>query len=264
MKNKIYDYLIIIVISLIILAIINFFVFGFNSLDSNIINKKWYHYDFTTGYYDLLIFNNNKIQYNGVNQNKNYESCTTYNYDKKKNTLHLDCGEIIEIYKVNDNSLELKIDDYDKVFFDTYEDSINYEFKNYFGKNIIDYKDEKSQVTEYSLINSDKLISLMKEKGYSKIVFMGDQCTSIDCTLALDIMEKWIIKSSNVYYFDSNNMNNELINTISKTVVGFNKDINYYNGVYPKVLIIKNGKIVDKYDIKCTGFNCNSLYKNEF
>ena len=264
MKNKIYDYIIIVVISLIILAIINFFVFGFNSIDSNITNKKWYHYNFTTGYYDLLEFNKDKITLKSFNTVKNYEKCSVYNYDKKNSALNLNCNEKIEIYKTEKNSLELKIDDYDKIFFDNNEDSINYEFKNYFGKTVIDYKEEKGQVTEYSKINSDKLISLMKEKGYSKIVFMGDKCTTIDCILALDVMEKWVIKSSNVYFFDSNEMSDTIINAISKTMPNFNKDINYYNGIYPKVLIVKNNKIVDSYDIKCSGFNCNSLYKNEF
>ncbi len=264
MKNRRYDYLIIVLISLIILAIINIFVFGFNSLDSDLLNKKWYHYDFTNGYYEVLEFTNDKIQYNSFNSKTNYEKCSTYNYDKKKNTLNLDCGEIIEIYKSTDNSLELNIDDYDKVFFSNSDDSLNYEFKNYYGKSIIDFKDEKSQVTEYSQINSDKLISLAKEKGYSKIVFMGDNCTSIDCILALDIMEKWVIKSSNIYYFDANTIDNTLLNSMSKIINNFNTDVNYYNGIYPKVLIIKNSKIVDSYDIKCSGFNCNSLYKNEF
>lgn len=264
MKNKIYDYSIIVVISLIILAIINFFVFGFNSLNGDIVNKKWYHYDFSTGYYDLLEISKDKIEYKNFSSKKTYDNCTIYNYDKKKNTLNLDCGEKIEIYKVGKNNIELKIEDYDKVFFDNDEDSLNYEFKNYFGKNIVDYKDEKSQITEYSKINSDKLISLIKENGYSKIVFMGDKCTSIDCILALDIMEKWVIKNSNVYFYDSTQMDNSLMTTISKTLKGFNNNPEFYNGVYPKVLIVKNNKIIDSYDIKCSGFNCNSLYKNEF
>jgi len=264
MKNKGYDYLIIVVISLIILAIINFFVFGFNSLNSNLINKKWYHYDFTTGYYDLLTINKDKIEYRGYNTTKNYEKCSIYNYDKKNNSFLLDCGEKINIYKIENNRIELKIDEYDKVFFDNSEDSINYEFKNYFGKSIIDYKDEKSQITEYSKINNEKLISIIKEKGYSKIVFMGNNCTSIDCILALDIMEKWVIKSSNVYYYDSSLLDNNTMISIQKIIKDFNTDINYYNSIYPKVIIVKNGKIIDSYDIKCAGFNCNSLYKNEF
>ena len=264
MKNKIYNYIIIVSISLIIIAIINFFVFGFNKINSKLTKNTWYHYDFTTGYYDLLKIDNDKIDYKSSNSQNNYDNCYSYNYDKKDNIINLDCNKKINIKKYSDKNLELKMDDYEKVFFNNVEDSLNYEFKNYFGKSMVDFKDEKSQVLEYSKINGDKLISISKEKGYSKIVFMGDNCTSIDCTLALDIMEKWIIKSSNVYFYDGNEVNESLLKTISKTIKDINKDSQYYNGIYPKVLILKNSKIIDSYDIKCNGFNCNSLYKNEF
>ena len=150
------------------------------------------------------------------------------------------------------------------MFFDSIEDSLNYEFKNYFGKSIIDYKEEKSQITEYSKITGEKFINLLKDNSYSKIVFMGNNCTSVDCILALDIMEKWVIKNSNVYFFDSNLIDSNLLLNASKVMKDISQDVNFYNGVYPKVLIVKKNKIVDSYDIKCKGFNCNNLYKNEF
>ncbi len=253
-----------VIISLIILAIINFFMFGFNSIDSKILNKNWYHYDYTTGYYELLIINKDKIEYKSNNSQIDLSDCNTYNYDKKKNLIEMNCGKNLEIRKIKSNSLETKIDIYDKVFFDNIEDSMNYEFKNYFGKSIIDFKDEKKEVTEYSKIDSEKLLKLMKEKGYSKIVFMGNNCTSLDCILALDIMEKWIIKNPNIYFFDSNELNNSTINDLSKYISDIDKDIYLYNDISPRVLIIKNGKIIDKYNIKCNGFNCKGLYKNEF
>lgn len=264
MKNRNMNYLIIVIISLIILAIINIFTFGFNSLDGKLLDKEWYHYDYTTGYYDILNIYNGKIVYNSSNMEKIYDDCFTYNYDKKKNTINLDCNKKIKIRKISKNNIELNIDDYDKVFFDSIEDSLNYEFKNYFGKSIIDYKEEKSQITEYSKITGEKFINLLKDNSYSKIVFMGNNCTSVDCILALDIMEKWVIKNSNVYFFDSNLIDSNLLLDASKVMKDISLDVNFYNGVYPKVLIVKKNKIVDSYDIKCKGFNCNNLYKNEF
>ena len=137
MKNKGYGYIIMVIISLIILAIINFFMFGFNSIDSKILNKNWYHYDYTTGYYELLIINKDKIEYKSNNSQIDLSDCNTYNYDKKKNLIEMNCGKNLEIRKIKSNSLETKIDIYDKVFFDNIEDSMNYEFKNYFGIYIV-------------------------------------------------------------------------------------------------------------------------------
>lgn len=261
MKNKEYSYVVIIIIILIILAIINFFVFGFDTLNNNILNKEWYHYDYTTGYYDILKINEDKINYFSSNTNDSYENCYQYSFDKKKDIINLNCGKSFEIKKISSNSINLVIDGYDKVFFKNVDDSLNYEFKNYFGKTIVDYKDEKSQVIEYSKINSDKLFSIIKEDNYSRIIFMGNNCTSVDCVLALDVMEKWIIKNSNVYFFDSNEINDNLILKIKKLKSNISTEKNYYNDIYPKVLIVKNGKLIDSYDIKCNGFNCNNLYK---
>lgn len=263
MKNKDYSYLIIFIVLLIIATIINIFVFGFNSINHKLLDKKWYHYDYSTGYYDILNFYGDKVIYNSSNTEKIYNECIIYNYDKKKNILNFDCGKKIKIRKVNNSNIELNIDDYDKVFFDNIEDSLNYEFKNYFGKSIVDYKEDKNQVTEYSKINEERLINILKDKGYSKIIFIGNNCTSVDCILALDIMEKWIIKNSSVYFFDSNDINSKLLTKASKIILDIPQDINFYNGVYPKVLEIKNNKIIDIYDIKCVGFNCSNLYKTD-
>ena len=264
MKNRYFSYIIIAVISLIILAIINFFVFGFNSLDKKIINKKWYHYDYTTGYYDLLQIYKDSVSYKSYNQVNKYDNCHTYTFDKKKDIINLDCKKQIKIYRVTKNTLEIKAGGYDKVFFDNIDDSINYEFKNYFGKSIVDYKDEKKQVTEYSKINEDRLLGILKEKNNSKIIFIGKNCTSVDCTLALDVMEKWIIKSPNVYYFNSNDINNELLLKMSKIIPDISQSIDFYNGIYPRVLIVKSKAIIGTYEISCKGFNCSDLYKNEF
>lgn len=264
MKNRYFSYIIVTVISLIIFAIINFFVFGFNSLDKKIINKKWYHYDYTTGYYDILQINKDSISYNSSTQENEYNNCHLYTFDKKKDIINLDCKKQIKIYKSTKNTLEIKVEEYDKVFFDNIDDSINYEFKNYYGKSIVDYKNEKSQVMEYSKINEERLLSILKEKNNTKIVFMGNNCTSVDCILALDIMEKWIIKSPNVYFFDSNDLNIELLSKMIKIIPDIPQNIDFYNGIYPRVLIVKSKEIINTYEVSCKGFNCSNLYKNEF
>ncbi len=261
MKNKEYSYIVMVIIFLIVLAIINFFVFGFDTINNIILNKEWYHYDYTTGYYDILKIDKDNINYYNPNTKDNYENCYKYSFDKKKDIINLNCGKKIEIKKISSNSINLVIDGYDRTFFNNVDDSLNYEFKKYFGKTIVDYRDEKSQVTEYSKVNSDKLISIIKEDNYSKIVFIGNNCTSVDCVLALDVMEKWIIKNPNVYFFDSNEIDNNLITKIENLKSNIITDKYFYNGIYPKVLIVKNGKLIDSYDIKCSGFDCNNLYK---
>ena len=78
------------------------------------------------------------------------------------------------------------------------------------------------------------------------------------------VMEKLISTTEDVYYFDVEELNEKLIkylNTLNDKVLN---DINFYNNVYPKVIISKNGKIIDFYELKCNGFNCTNYYKNEF
>ena len=139
----------------------------------------------------------------------------------------------------------------------------NDEFEVYYQKSIVDYRKEKSQVLDFSKINETKLYEILKEKKYSKIVLMGNKCSSIECTLALDIIEKWISTNEDIYFFDANQINDNILKYINN-INESNYDYNYFNGSYPIVLVSKNNKIVDQYEIKCTGFNCTKYYKNEF
>ena len=100
---------------------------------------------------------------------------------------------------------------------------------------------------------ANKINEIYNSDEYSKIIFMGDSCSTVECALSLDIIEKWINFDSNVYYIDSSSLNSKDYNNLSK--LG-----NDFNDVYPIVYVVKNKKIVDKYKIKCNGFNCNMYY----
>ena len=111
-------------------------------------------------------------------------------------------------------------------------------------------------------INYDKLNELLKESDYSKIIFIGDNCGSIECTLVTDIIEKWISYSKDIYYINSNELTKDNLTNLNKKDNNFSLNIDDYNSVYPIVYVISDEKIIDKYEIICSGFNC-SLYYNK-
>ena len=267
MKNKSIVNISLIMIIIIILVIINFLRYNSATLNGSIMNKNWYRYDYNNGYYEKIYLEGNKISYykpSRLNEENIFDYCKSYSYNKKTKTYNLDCKRNIKIKSKKNNSIVVEVDDKSYAFFDNIDDSLNYEFEAYFEKSMIDYKKEKIQVTEFSNINEEKLLEVLKEDEYSKIVFIGNKCDSVDCVLALDIMEKWISMSQNIYYYDVNNLSNNIISYIHKMDKTIDNSKEYYDNIYPIVIISKNDKIVDKYEIKCDGFNCSKYYKNEF
>ena len=265
MKNKNILGVIIFMIFIIILVVINFFRYKYNAIDEDLISKNWYRYNYKNGYYDILSFNNRKISLirpTNINEPSIYDYCSKYSYDKKNNTFKLDCNVDLKIEYVDSNKLIVRNNNKKNVYFDNIEDSVNYEFENYFNKSMIDYKSERQQVMEFSQINEEKLFEVIESDEYSKIVFIGDKCTSVECFLVYDIMEKWISMSGDVYYFDSNDISEKVINYFYKLNNIY--DSNYFNGIYPRVIVTKNNRIIEQYEVKCNGFNCNKYYKNEF
>ena len=101
-------------------------------------------------------------------------------------------------------------------------------------------------------------------EDYSKIVFIGNKCTSVDCVLGLDVMEKWISTTENVYYYDVNDLNRDLLNRLNRIDSSLETKYDFYNDIYPLVVIFNSGKLIEKYYINCDGFNCSKYYKNEF
>ena len=79
MKNRGIVY---IFVSIILIVITCFFVYSKHNsmdIDSNILNKKWYHYDNITGYYDVFYIENNLLQLDFSNDK--YNSCSKYTYN---------------------------------------------------------------------------------------------------------------------------------------------------------------------------------------
>lgn len=267
MENKNIKNAIILMIIIILFVLFQYIRFSSRTINEDIYNRVWYKYNYNTGYYDTLIIDKNTIIYNRPTNSsisEDYNNCHSYFFNKKDNSIVLDCNKKIKILKINDNNINLLIDNKVSVFFNSLDESINYEFETYYGKSIVEYKKEKLQAKEFIKINESKLKEIVESENYSKIVFIGNECTSVDCALSLDVMEKWISTTEDVYYFDVEELNEKLIkylNTLNDKVLN---DINFYNNVYPKVIISKNGKIIDFYELKCNGFNCTNYYKNEF
>ena len=262
MKNKNIRNAIILIIVVILFVIFQFVRYSSREVDSKIYNKVWYKYNYNTGYYDVFKISNNQIEY--YKDGEDYSNCSSYYYNKKENSLVLDCSKNIKILNVNNENINLLIDNKSKVFFDSLDETTNYEFESYFGKSIIEYKKEKLQAKDFIKINEDKLKEIINSENYSKVVFIGNECTSVDCALALDVMEKWISTTEDVYYFEVNDLNDKLLSYLNDLDNNLEDDIHYYNNIYPRVIISKKGKIIDSYELKCKGFNCNKYYKNEF
>lgn len=265
MKNK--NIISVLLIIIVVIFIVVFSRAKLNKIDENIYNKNWYHYNHNTGFYDVINFNKNKISLNKpINSNDatNYDYCRKYTYDRKNNILNLDCNKQIKIIDINDDMINLEMDDRNYVFFTNIEESLNYEFDSYYSKSMVEYKKEKSQAKDFIKINSKKLMEVINGEDYSKIVFIGNKCTSVDCVLGLDVMEKWISTTENVYYYDVNDLNRDLLNRLNRIDSSLETKYDFYNDIYPLVVIFNSGKLIEKYYINCDGFNCSKYYKNEF
>ena len=254
-------------IVIILLIITNFLRYNFVSIEKTISDKDWYRYDNNTGYFEVINFKNNTFNYNRPDDNNvqnEYDNCKKYYFNKKDKEFNFDCGKSIRIVELNKNSVDMIIDGKNKIFFDDIEKSINYEFESYFGKSMEEFKKNKAQAKDFIKINEKKLFEVIGSDEFSKILFIGNNCSSVDCILALDILEKWIAKTENVYYFDVNDLNNNILGKLNKINNSLLKDYNFYDNIYPRVIITKKNSLVDQYEIKCNGFNCNKYNSNEF
>lgn len=254
MKNNkiiIYVGLIIVLISISLL-----YIFNDRSLNDNIFNKNWYKYNYKTGYYDVININKDTFSYvipTNTNESNPYDKCSRYNYDSKNKELKLNCNKKLIIKEIKDDYIVFNVDKQDNYFYSSTLDSLNHEFYNIFNMSVSEYKKSKESVLDLIKVKSNKINEIYNSDEYSKVIFIGDLCTSIECTLGLDVIEKWINFDSNVYYIDSSSLNQNDYKNLK--VLG-----KEFNDVYPSVYVIKNKKIVDKYKIKCNGFDCSMYY----
>ena len=264
MKNKKITYIIYFMIVIIIVTLFVLIKYYPITVENKVKLKKWYNYETSTGYYNTIYFEDNKVTYNkpsNTNVRGKYDYCNKYTYDKRKRIFNLNCGEKIVLDSVSDKKLVLILNNKKKVFYDTPEKSLNYEFENYFNKSISEYKLEMQQNIELITVNYERMLEIIAEKENSTFVFIGDNCSSIDCSLFLDVLEKWISTNERLYYIDISKLDNKQIDKLSKTIKDFNTEKSYYNDIYPRIVIYKNNNVIDQYQINCNGFNCSKYIK---
>lgn len=262
MKNKKIYTIILIMIVLIIMSISYYNKYYYATIDKSIMDNKWYKYNPLTGYYDTISFEEDSFVYNTNYKDNDYQNCTNYVYDKKNKILNLNCNKKIKINSISKNKLELTLDSKKVYFYSNIEDTMNYEFENYYKKNLSEYKKEMNRVKDLTKINYKSLLEVMSQDEYSKIFIISDNCSSIECALVLGTIEKLMSKENNIYYLDMDDIkDNELI-YLNKITNKFSIDRSYYDGVYPKVIVTNKNNIIDEYDFKCNGLNCDKYLES--
>ena len=263
MKNK--GMFIVISSSIIVVLISIIYIFSLRNFDKKLLSNKWYHYDSKTGYSDILFFRDNDLYiYKASDDNKtdDYTYCKNYKYKKSNKKITLDCNKTITLKSIKDNKVLVTINGEEFYYFSSLSESRKYEFKEYFGKTIVEYKNSKKATLDVIKINKTEINNLIKGNDYSKIIFAGSNCSAIECALLNDVVEKWISYSKDVYYINSDELEEKDLTNLYKINSDFKTDINEYNDTYPTVYVVGKGKIIDKYKIICTGLNC-SLYYNK-
>ncbi len=239
------------------------YIFKYDKISSDILDKNWYRYNYINGYYDVFNINEYKMSYyrpSSENYTNQYDKCGNYRYNKKKKTIILDCNKEIVIKSSDKDKLTLLIDGEKNVFYTNIDDSLNYEFNKFYGKSMSEYKKSESQVVDLIKLPINSLINTIREKEDAKIIFMGSKCSSVDCLASYDVIEKWLTVSTNTYYINSDELNINITTMLNKINNAFSKEVDFYNEAYPKVIITNGGKIIDSYLIKCHGFNCSAFY----
>lgn len=261
MKNK---GLIILISSIFIILLCSIiFIFNLNNINNKLLNNKWYHYDYKDGFFDIVYFDGKGLIYNIPNDENitnEYSFCKKYKYNKINKKFTFDCGKTITVKEVSNNNLKIIINSKEIDFYTNIEDSINHEFKKYYNLSTDEYAKNNKQALDIIKISNEEITSILNEEDYSKIIFLGSNCNSISCVLIKDIIEKWISFSKNVYYVDSNSLDNDLLIKLNNINNNFETSKANYNDIYPVVYVVSNNKIIDKYQIKCKGFDCSNYY----
>ena len=111
-NNNIVNAMILIIVA-IFFVIFQYVRFSSNTIDEKLYNRIWYKYNYNNGYYDSLIIEKNNIIYNKLSvnsSNDDYSNCSSYYFNKKNNSLALDCNKniIFEIEYATQTTCNLK------------------------------------------------------------------------------------------------------------------------------------------------------------
>lgn len=262
MKNRIVIYILSSIVLIIIVCFFCLFKYNNISIDENLLNKKWYQYDNSTGYFNTFYMNENSLSYVLPGKvNSEFLSCKNYHFNKANNQLNLDCGKEIQISEVSEKYIVLTIDSKKIKFFDNVDDSLNHEFESYHKKSIGEYKNEMNRVSELIKINSSSFFEIIESGEKAKFIFYSDNCTSVDCVLVLDLIEK-LVNVENIHYVNINEFTDIEISKLNKLNSELLNNKDYYNGIYPRVIVFENQELIKNYELKCTGFNCTNINFN--
>lgn len=232
------------------------------SIDENLLNKKWYQYDNSSGYYNTFYMDETSLSYVlPGKENSDFLNCKKYNFNKANNQLNLDCGKEIQISEVSDKYIILTINSKKVKFFENVDDSLNYEFEAYHKKSISEYKNEMNRVSELIKINASRFFEIIESGEKSKFIFYSDNCTSVDCVLSLDLIEK-LINVESIHYVNINEFTDDEFNKFVLLNEELSSEKNYYNDIYPRVIVFENKVMLENYQLKCTGFNCTNINFN--
>jgi len=210
--------------------------------------KEWYRYNNKSGSYETFFINNDTIILKG---NDLYSNCSKYSYNEKTKIIKLNCDQEIKILNFNNNQLNVNINNEELSFFNSIEQSYNYEFNKYFNMSELEFIEKNSHIKQLRKISYEDLIN--NDSNYIVLLY-SNNCINTECIIFDLIFEKWIVKSENVYSFNLNNIKSNQLSYFFKI------DNNILNSNYPILLINNNNQIKVEY-IKCNGFYCDK-YEN--
>lgn len=262
MKNRVMIYIFGSIILVIIVCFFCFYKYKNISLDANLLNKKWYQYDNSTGYYNTFYMNASSLSYVLPGKvNSDFLNCKKYTFNKASNQLNLDCDKKIQINEISDEHIVLTIDSKKVKFFDNVDDSLNYEFESYYKQSISEYKNDMKRVSDLIKVNSKGFFEIIESGEKSKFIFYSNSCTTVDCALVLDLIEK-LVNIENIHYVNINEFSDAEFNKLISLSSDLSSDREYYDDIYPKVVVFENKELLENYELKCTGFSCTNINFN--
>jgi hypothetical protein len=75
------------------------------------------------------------------------------------------------------------------------------------------------QGIDFIKINYDRMIELLDTNENQTFLVFGDNCSSIECSLLLDVVEKWISTNENMYYVNISEFDQKQLTKLNKRTV---------------------------------------------